>query len=390
MNIFNSLGSNYKISEVTNSLFDMEIDTSERLKDILKDKYNGDVFLFYKGRHAIEAGLKMLNLPVGSQVAINGFTCFVVYKAIVNAGLDVVYLDIPKNGINFTPKELLEKLRTNPKIKAVIIQNTLGCPSDIEAISKICRNKKIVLVEDLAHSDGGKYGDLIALSFSQDKIIDSVSGGALIVKNRSLIDNNITIKSFNVPKTQVLKDRLYPIAVFSIRTLYSFGLGKVIHKVLKHLHLLSDPLGNLQNAIYKLPNWHASLAGCYIKTLSKDILHRRKISKVYTTTLPSEILVDEYINKLDKSANIRFPIKVQNREDLIKFMKSKGIYISDTWYDAPVAPKKYLSLTNYKKGQCPNSEKLSLEIINLPTHKNVSEEDACKIANYIKIWINTK
>src|SRR6185437_6368951 len=139
MTIFNSLGSNYDFRFVLKSLFsksDEKVNNS--LKDYLKNKYKGEVFLLYKGREAIELALKSLSLPKGCTVAFNGFTCYAVYKAVVNAGLQTEYIDIMESNLNFSGESLREAIKKNSTIKVVIIQNTLGYPCDIEAISKIC------------------------------------------------------------------------------------------------------------------------------------------------------------------------------------------------------------------------------------------------------------
>lgn len=180
VSIFNSLGSNYDFNFVLKSLFSPGNDD---LKSFLENKYKGQVTLVYKGREAIELALG--NINKGSLVGINGFICFAVYEAIKKAGMEVEYLDIEKGELNFSA----ETLKKAVNVKAVIVQNTLGYPCDIEKIAQICKEKKIILIEDLAHSIGTRYesgeeagmvGDFVVLSFSQDKIIDAVSGGALI------------------------------------------------------------------------------------------------------------------------------------------------------------------------------------------------------------------
>lgn len=180
MSIFNSLGSNYDFNFVLKSLFSRGNDD---LKSFLENKYKGQVTLVYKGREAIELALG--NINKGSLVGINDFTCIAVYEAVKKAGMEVEYLDIDKGELNFSA----ETLKKAVNVKAVIIQNTLGYPCDIEKIAQICKEKKIILIEDLAHSIGTRYengeeagmvGDFVVLSFSQDKIIDAVSGGALI------------------------------------------------------------------------------------------------------------------------------------------------------------------------------------------------------------------
>ena len=137
--IFNSLGSNYDFGYVVKSLFSFS-DGRKSLKNVLQSRFDGDVELFYKGREAVEAALRISGLKKGEYVAINGFTCYVVYKAIINTGLKVEYLDIDPKGLNFSPEVLEGAIKRNSKIKAVIVQNTLGYPCDIGNISAILYN----------------------------------------------------------------------------------------------------------------------------------------------------------------------------------------------------------------------------------------------------------
>lgn len=396
MAVFNSLGSNYNFDFVLKSLFfRRKKKDREELEEYLQKKYEGKVFLVYKGREAITLALELSKLPQGSYVAINGFTCFAVYEAIKNAGLKIEYLDISKDDLNFSPEELEEKLAQNPKIKAVIIQNTLGYPCKIGEISKICRKNNLILIEDLAHSVGtiyqdnseaGTVGDFTVLSFSQDKIIDAITGGALIVGNSNYrnehkkIDGSVNQTFFS----------FYPLLTFKIRKTYPFFIGKVLHFIFKKMNILSDPMASLQKgAIHNLPDYFASLALMQFKNLKSQLGHRRKISQIYKNNLPDEIQIKNARNNILTSTNLRFPIFIKERQKLIQYLKGKGVYISDIWYDSPIAPKKYIHLTDYKN-QCLNSEKISSGILNLPTHINVSEKGALEICNIINLWMKSQ
>ena len=157
MNVFNSLGSNYNLKFIFKALLSGSNNSSQNyLKNFLQEKYTGKVIFVYKGREALELSLKTLNLPKDSSVAINGFTCFAVYKAIVNAGLTVEYLDLdPADmNLNFSPKQLREKLKENPKIKVLIIQNTFGFPADYKNILQTAKENNLFIIENLAHSLG--------------------------------------------------------------------------------------------------------------------------------------------------------------------------------------------------------------------------------------------
>lgn len=393
MNIFNSLGSNYNLQYVISSLFSgNDKNSNVKLKEFLEKKYDGKVTLLYKGREAIRLSLRAMNLPEGSIVAINGFTCFAVYKAIVDEGLKVKYLDVDDRELNFSANTLKNALK-NFKIKAVIIQNTLGNPCDIDAIQKICKERNIVLIEDLAHSIGTKYkdgreagtiGDFVVLSFSQDKMVDGVSGGALVIRDKK-VQRYTGVKVQDLTKKKQIVDRLYPLFTFLIRNLYGLKIGKILHAFLKKVHLLSLPMDGGE-VLHGLPDKHAQLALDGLKNLDMNLEHRKKIASVYIRMLDPKILFYSTKEQISNSNNLRFPVIVEKRENLIRNLKSFGIYISDIWYDAPVAPKKYLKLTDYIN-QCPNAESISEKIVNLPTHINITDGDARKIADKINIWL---
>ena len=396
MAIFNSLGSNYNLKYVLKSLFSNSDGQDEKLKKFLEEKYNGKAILTYKGREALILALKILDLPKESQVAINGFTCFAVYKAIEEADLIPVCLDLKEKNtdLNFSVKTLEEKIKENKNIKVVIIQNTLGYPADIEKITKLCQEKNITLIEDLAHCVGTKYlpaealakegengqeagtvGDFTILSFSQDKVIDAISGGALVIRNKKFqkSENDFVFKQ---PKNQ-LKDKLYPYFTFKIRFLYNIGVGKIFHFILKKLNLLSKPMQEDLYDFYSLPNWYCYLALREFNHLSQQLKHRKEIAKMYAKNLNKNLLSKSITEKINISSNLRFPISVENRNSLINFLKKYKIFVSDIWYD-DVAK------------DCPNAVGVSKKILNLPTHINVSKDDALKISERINIWFESK
>lgn len=399
MSIFNSLGSNYTFHFVLHALFTAnDKKHSFELKSLLENKYGGKAILLYKGREAIEAALKLLHLPKGTFVAINGFTCYAVYKAIVNADYKVAYIDIDTSDLHFSAQSLHMKLKENPRIKVLIIQNTLGYPCDSEEIRRVCKQKNIILIEDLAHSAGTTYphnrqagtiGDFTVLSFSQDKMIDGISGGALIIRN----DNYKNLSFYTLSdlgNKQQLRDRFYPLFTYVIRKTYSFGLGRLFHAILKKMNLLSIPMGNqMRDILHNLPDWYCYLIKQQFDNLDTNLRQRRKIASIYIQNIRPAIFSSKMPRNISLSTHLRFPILVENRNSLIRYLKRYEIHISDIWYDAPIAPEKYMHVTDYTN-QCPVAEKISKQILNLPTHRNVSAEDAQNISHRINQWLKSQ
>ncbi len=415
MAIFNSLGSNYSFGlacrQAGFAILSLFANDSKKcglkLSKFLEEKYGGQVLLTYKGREALRLAFRAINQK-GAEVGICGFTCYAVYEAVTLEGYKVRYLDIAEGDLNFSFANLVQGIKKYPLIKVIIIQNTLGYPCEIEKIAKYCKEKGIILIEDLAHSIGAKYedgrevgtvGDFTVLSFSQDKMVDGISGGAVIVKSSkfkiphkrtTFFEGSQSLELGELPMSQQTRDRFYPLFTWIIRKTYEFGLGKLLHAFLKKFNLLSQPMSNLdKDIIYGLPDWYCCLIYRQFRSMEGDLNHRRKIASVYADRLKKDVLSSILVRKIPKAANLRFPIFVANRSNLVEFLKKKYIFVSDIWYDAPIAPKKYLHMTDYKN-QCPNAEKISKEILNLPTHRNVSEMDAKFIAEKVNEWVEGK
>ena len=390
MSIFNSLGSNYDFRSALQTLFQRK-DFSAKLTTLLEKEYNGKALLVYKGREAILLSLQLLQMPKGTQVAINGFTCFAVYNAVTNAGYSPVLLDIEKTLLHFSAEILEKAMKQFPSLKVVIIQNTLGIACDIEKIAAVCTKHNLILIEDLAHSVGlyyanrkeaGTIGDFVTLSFSQDKMIDTVSGGALVIRNKTYHTlPHVPFKK--VPRSQQLKDRWYPFLTYCIRKSYDLHIGKLLHSFLRQLSVLSQPVGNPTDTIHALPLWYCKPIYQGFQNLAQNINHRKTVAGVY------EQIDKKSIGKREiKSIFLRFPFFVDNRSSLISYLKKHHVYIADIWYDSPISPKQYMQYTNYH-GECPNAENIAKTIISLPTHRNVNARDARMITERITTWLQS-
>jgi dTDP-4-amino-4,6-dideoxygalactose transaminase len=129
----------------------------------------------------------------------------------------------------------------------------------------------------------------------------------------------------------------------------------------------------------------ARLALHQLRKLTKFNKHRRKIASYYFSNLPPSVL--PFKNK--DSVWLRFPIKHKNIKSIYIFAKRKGILLGD-WYSQVVTPVNDLSLISYNEGSCSVAEKTVKNIINLPTYPNMTINDAKKVVETVKLWLNTQ
>ena len=184
---------------------------------------------------------------------------------------------------------------------------------------------------------------------------------------------------------QQLRDRIYPLLTVSIRFLYPVKLGKLKHEIAKRLHLLAKPVDGVFGKYRTLPSWYCKLILDQFKTLPALERRRRAIAEIYAREISEK---HQVMSKYSTPTYLRFPVLVKNRQALFNYLKQQQIYITDIWYETPIAPARYLSKTSYQKGSCPQSEELAATMINLPTHQAVRLKDAQIIARKVEVWLS--
>lgn len=377
-----------------------EGDKIKELEDEFK-KYLGVKYVisFNSGRSSFLAILKSLDLKIGDEVLLQAFTCNAVPNPIIWSGLKPVYVDCDEKTFNIDVEDLKNKITT--KSKAVVVQHTFGLPADLDEILEICQKNNLILIEDCAHSLGAEYkgkkvgtfGKVSFFSFSRDKIISSVYGGMVSTNDDELAKK---IKEFQeklgYPSNfWIFQQLLHPILMDKvILPTYSI-FGKYLLILFQWLHILSKAVHWTEKRgrkpgyfPKKLPNALSSLALNQFKRLDKFNEYRRGIAEFYYENLKGSQfeLPPEFEDR--KQIFLRFTIKHQKAHEITREAWGKNILIGD-WYDKVIAPHDTkLDKMEYKTGFCPKAEKLATETFNLPTHINISKQDAEIIINFLK------
>jgi len=142
------------------------------------------------GTAALRVALAVLDLQPGDEVITQSFTFVATVEAIIESGATPVCADIDGT-LNLDPKSLAKLI--TPKTRAVIAVHMLGTPADLFAIDKICRDNKIVLLEDAAWGCGGSldqrplgtWGRMGTFSFDFAKTMTTGEGGMVVFQNEA-------------------------------------------------------------------------------------------------------------------------------------------------------------------------------------------------------------
>lgn len=363
----------------------------------------GRSFAFNSGRSCLLTALEAIGVGQGDEVIIQSFTCNAVINPILKFGAIPIFVDIQKD-LNMDISKLEEKI--TPKTKVVIAQHTFGMPGNIEAIKAICEKHKLILIEDCAHALGAKFkdkycgafGDMSFFSFGRDKVLSSVYGGMLCVNNPEILEKikEVHRKTELPSEFWIGQQILHPILTnLLILPFYNVFLGKIIMALAINLNLLSKSVtaeenqGRLPSYFPKrMPNALAILAKHQLNKLNRYNGHRRDIALFYEKELannPDFEIVFKNIPTGVEPIYLKFPLINKTKKDILARMKAHNVYLNDGWRDSAIMPPMTeLSEMKYRKGSCALAEKISEEIIYLPTHINISINDAKKIAYLLK------
>ncbi len=142
------------------------------------------------GTVALDIAIRVLSLKKNNNIITTPKSYFSSSSQIIRNNLKIMYSDISLISQNLDPKYLLKKI--NSKTKAVIFVHLGGNSDGILEISKICKKKKIFLIEDCSQAHGSKFnhkysgtfGDISIWSFCNDKIISTGGEGGMIATNK--------------------------------------------------------------------------------------------------------------------------------------------------------------------------------------------------------------
>jgi dTDP-4-amino-4,6-dideoxygalactose transaminase len=356
-----------------------------------------NAFSFNSGRSSLIAILKAMEIGAGDEVIIQAFTCNAAVNPIIHVGARPIFADIDDN-LNISPEEVLKKI--TDKTRAVIIQHTFGYPAQIDEIRKICTIKNVYLIEDCAHALGakykdsfcGSYGDASFFSFGRDKIISSVYGGMVVVNDEALLEKVSRFqKEIKYPSPfWTLQQLLHPVLMNDIvLPLYDSKIGRGFLAMFINLNILSKAVTAKENQgelpgyfPERLPNALAILAINQFKKLDRFNEHRKEIAQTYNSLLVNKKDF-KIIFKKDKDREVvflKYPVLNVNPSKVIREARKQGIYLNDGWFgSAVVPPLTSLDKVCYAVNSCPRAEEVAKRIVCLPTHINISREDARRV-----------
>jgi perosamine synthetase len=359
-----------------------------------------NMFYFYRGRVALYALLRALDIQPDDEVLIPAFTCIAVPSPILGVRARPVYVDIDRNTYNIDPNEL-EK-RVTSRTRVIVAQHTFGIPCDMDRIMATARRYKLAVIEDTCHVWGSKYkgndlgsiGSAAFYSYDPGKPFIIGMGGAATVNSEELRAKMENLyKSFKRPRAsetaklhiQYIAHRLtrHPRLFWGVRDLYRFLSKNGVAIATWTRDALEGRLG---------PDYEKGLSPSLKIRLNalmlrgdREIARHKRLAGQYERGLRSMGIPGLRIPSDCTAVLICYPLQVNDKACLLEEARRNRVELGD-WFSSPVHPlaETEWSTVGYQGGSCPVAEDVSRHIVTLPCHAGVTPREAERTLNFLK------
>ena len=323
------------------------------------------------GTDALQIAMMGLNLTPGDEVITTNFTFAATVEVIALLKLTPVLVDVDLLTYNIDCEKLENAI--NQKTKAIVPVHLFGQPANMEKIMSIAKKYNLFVIEDNAQAIGSSYqfksgdklktgtiGNIGATSFFPSKNLGCFGDGGALFTN----DDDLAHK---------------------VRGIVNHGMYKRYHHDVVGVN---SRLDSLQAAVLdaKLP---------HLDSYNKS---RQQAAKKYSEALKdlNEIITPKFSNGcIDICESCychvfhQYTIRVlsNKRDKLAQYFSDLKIPFG-IYYPIPLHRQKAYDTKDYKDVDFPNTIRLCDEVISLPMHSELDDDQINFICDKIKDFLN--
>jgi len=309
------------------------------------------------GTTALDVAVKATGLKEGDKVITTPFTFIASCNSLLYSGIEPVFVDIDPVTYNIDSYKVLEKLEEDPDIKGVMPVHLFGQPADMDIIMRLAEKYDLIVIEDAAQAHGAEFaGELVGgigtagiFSFYPTKNMTTGEGGIVVTSDQEVADNA------NLLINHGLTDRYY-------------------HEELGYNYRMTDIA--------------AAIGLEQLKKLDDFNKTRRENAMKLTEGISDlDWLVTPKVAEKRSHVFHQYTIRVINdaRDALIEHLEENGIgygiHYPRLAYQQPIYKK--LGYDNYN---CPEAEKASRQVLSLPVHPALSDENINEIIKVLRAF----
>ena len=310
------------------------------------------------GSDALLLALMAAGVGHGDAVLTTPFTFFATAGSIVRAGATPVFVDIDPATYNIDPRQLEETLRRTPRAKAVMPVHLYGGCADMDPIMDMARSRGCVVIEDGAQAIGAEYhgrraqsiGDIGCISFFPSKNLGGFGDGGMVMS-----------------KDEATAKKLAALRVH--------GAAK------KYFHDwvgINSRLDSLQAAVLRVK----------LKYLDAETAGRQKNADRYREILGAAglpLVLPQPAPYQTRHVYNQFIIRSRRRDELKAWLQENGVG-TEIYYPLSLHQQVCFQDLGYRQGDFPESERASREVLALPVHSAMPDQDIEYVCEMIRAF----
>ena len=165
---------------------------SRELERALATRFGAQyVHVCSSGTAALSTALAACGIGAGDEIILPPFTFVADLETVLLAGAVPVFAEIDRT-LCLDPRSV--ETAITPKTKAVLVVHMCGAMARIDTLVELCRNHKLILIEDAAQAAGasfrgkslGTFGKIGCFSFDYVKTVTCGEGGAIITDDQQV------------------------------------------------------------------------------------------------------------------------------------------------------------------------------------------------------------
>lgn len=316
------------------------------------------------GTDALQIAMMALDLKPGDEVITADFTFAATVEVIALLQLTPVLVDVEMDTFNISIEAI--KKAITPKTKAIVPVHLFGQVANMEAIMQIATEHNLYVIEDNAQAIGAKYqfangskkqagviGHVASTSFFPSKNLGCYGDGGAIFTNDDALAH-------------------------TIRGIVNHGMYVRYHHDVVGVN---SRLDSIQAAVLnaKLPN---------LDTYNNA---RQDAANAYSKALANHKNIITPFIKGDRDSHVfhQYTLRIidADRDDLMQHLLDKGIPCA-IYYPIPLHSQKAYLDVRYKEEDFPVTNQLVKEVISLPMHTELDDEQIQFITDSILEFLN--
>ena len=357
-------------------------------------------FAFWKGRVALYALLRALDVGADDEVILPGYTCVMNVNPIKYVGARPVYVDIEPDTFNINVNLLKEKITS--KTKAIIAQHTYGYPCEMDIIMEIAQSRGIPVLEDCCLALGSKYKGKLVGTFGRagyfssqwNKPYTTGLGGMVITSDSQLAERIETLTAKELCPPSHWEVSMLSLQLMFYRLFIYPRTTALAQNLFRYLTKKGAVIGSSSTSEFepvKADDFFKGISKMQARSgirqlgrIEENIAHRQKMTQLYDELLAAKGWKSGKDSRdWVEPVLVRYPLRIKEKDKALAQAAKAGIELG-SWFECPLHPiETPLVSYDYEPGMCPEAEKAARETVNLPLHPRTSEKTAVKTIKFI-------